>query len=410
MSQTDVGPGSLALTRITARLMGWITLLTAPAWVHGALDQAAAMSTWWNALAGAVMGIFATAVLISAIRPTGARWPAIGLSGGVGILVALWPWGVADPSLTATRLPWLWLALPLAMAAVASLDSLLSSVTYGAAVAGLYARSRIGPVGGDGTIAVVAVEFGFLLVLSVALALLARASRAAARDLDADARRAVAASIEAAGLAATADARAEVDGVLHDRVLAALLLAVRSPSSPDVSLLARQALASLADSGATTSQGATVAFDDLRERIESGVRVVAPKAHVVAGKGRPVPEAVARAVVEATAEVVRNSVRHASRDGHPATVEVRIGARGAADGEMTEPRPSVGDVLTVDICDDGEGFDPLDVPPERLGLAVSVVGRMRQAGGAAVVNAAPGQGVRVALSWPEPVPVTEAAR
>jgi signal transduction histidine kinase len=58
------------------------------------------------------------------------------------------------------------------------------------------------------------------------------------------------------------------------------------------------------------------------------------------------------------------------------------------------------DPFIVEVLDDGIGFDPAAVPETRLGIAVSMVARMRAIpGGNAMVVSAPGVGTRVAISW-----------
>ena len=53
--------------------------------------------------------------------------------------------------------------------------------------------------------------------------------------------------------------------------------------------------------------------------------------------------------------------------------------------------------VTVFVRDRGRGFDPDAVPADRFGLAESVLGRVRRAGGTATVRSAPGEGTEVAL-------------
>jgi signal transduction histidine kinase len=52
------------------------------------------------------------------------------------------------------------------------------------------------------------------------------------------------------------------------------------------------------------------------------------------------------------------------------------------------------------VADDGRGFDPAKVPAHRLGLAVSIVERVRRLpGGDVEVRSRPGAGTRIHLSW-----------
>ncbi len=79
-----------------------------------------------------------------------------------------------------------------------------------------------------------------------------------------------------------------------------------------------------------------------------------------------------RLLVEAAAEAVRNAARHASPP-------IRVF------GEVT----GTGGV-TVWVADRGDGFDPDEIPADRLGVRESIVGRLQRAGGTAEVTTGPG--------------------
>jgi serine/threonine-protein kinase RsbW len=80
---------------------------------------------------------------------------------------------------------------------------------------------------------------------------------------------------------------------------------------------------------------------------------------------RPLSEETLGDLKLALTEACSNSVRHAYRDGHDGTVEIHY--------ELHEDR------LVVEVCDDGEGFDPGRVgvdPEERLmegGLGIAII-------------------------------------
>ena len=59
------------------------------------------------------------------------------------------------------------------------------------------------------------------------------------------------------------------------------------------------------------------------------------------------------------------------------------------------------DGIAVFVRDRGSGFDRSAVSPDRRGLADSIEGRMRRAGGSATVVTAPGQGTEIELRLPE---------
>jgi signal transduction histidine kinase len=60
----------------------------------------------------------------------------------------------------------------------------------------------------------------------------------------------------------------------------------------------------------------------------------------------------------------------------------------------------VDDAVEVFVRDRGRGFDPASVPPDRMGLAGSVIGRMERHGGTARVRSAPGEGTEISLRMP----------
>jgi signal transduction histidine kinase len=55
--------------------------------------------------------------------------------------------------------------------------------------------------------------------------------------------------------------------------------------------------------------------------------------------------------------------------------------------------------VTVEVCDDGEGFDPAIPSPGRLGL-VSMRERAARIGGRLQITSTPGRGTTVAVSVP----------
>ncbi|MEU2496028.1 ATP-binding protein [Streptomyces sp. NPDC007883] len=94
-----------------------------------------------------------------------------------------------------------------------------------------------------------------------------------------------------------------------------------------------------------------------------------------------IPAPAAAALGAAVTEALNNVLRHAGTGRAHVTV---TGAEGR---------------VVVTVVDRGVGFDPGTVP-EGLGLRSSVGARMRESGGAADVDSAPGEGTRVELRWP----------
>ena len=59
-----------------------------------------------------------------------------------------------------------------------------------------------------------------------------------------------------------------------------------------------------------------------------------------------------------------------------------------------------GDHVALFVRDRGVGFDRAAVPGDRRGVAESIEGRMRRAGGTATVTSAPAAGTEVELTLP----------
>jgi signal transduction histidine kinase len=87
-------------------------------------------------------------------------------------------------------------------------------------------------------------------------------------------------------------------------------------------------------------------------------------------------------IAGSVAEALRNVTRHAG------VAEADVTVRGG-DGWVT-----------VEVTDQGTGFDPAAVPPSRRGVRESIAGRMSAVGGAATVTSRPGSGTTVMLRWP----------
>jgi signal transduction histidine kinase len=93
-----------------------------------------------------------------------------------------------------------------------------------------------------------------------------------------------------------------------------------------------------------------------------------------------------RPLLDATREALRNAARH----GGGAAVRVLAERTGP-------PHPAT----VVYVRDDGPGFVPDAVDPERRGVRDSIVGRMEAAGGTARIDTAPGAGTEIVLTLPD---------
>lgn len=211
------------------------------------------------------------------------------------------------------------------------------------------------------------------------------------RVLDATTDATHAAAAGAAAQRARAVERERFDALIHDGVMSTLLSASRQGATPSV---AAQSVATMRQLDALRSgPGPNENFDG--EEVLSYLRAAATEVDedvVLQALRHPdwtaltMPAAAARAMGAALAEALRNSIAHAGPETHRA-VDVAIAP----------------DRLSVRIADNGRGFDTNAVPAHRLGLAVSIRGRMAQVpGGSARIDSRPSDGTRVHLTWTTP--------
>ncbi|OYD67741.1 sensor histidine kinase [Rhodococcus sp. OK302] len=206
------------------------------------------------------------------------------------------------------------------------------------------------------------------------------------QELDATIARTHAAAASAAAAEAKSVERERFDALIHDTVMSTLLSASRNNSDPTVIEQARRTVARLDDLRSGTDHETNFDIDgvlaqfrsaasELDENITFDVDNTGPSAVDV------YPTDSIRAMSAALAEALRNSMKHAGPTAHR-RVSVTV----------------TGTQLEVLVADNGVGFDPTTVSTHRLGIAVSIRGRMRQLeGGSARVQSAPGRGTTVVL-------------
>lgn len=177
--------------------------------------------------------------------------------------------------------------------------------------------------------------------------------------------------------------RAEIAAHLHDSVLQTLALIQRNADdATSVARLARSQERDLREwlYGPRPTADATVASVVKAAAAEVEDRHGVAVDLVLVGDG-PLDERV-QALVFALREAMLNAVRHA---GAPVSVYVEVGP----------------DAIEAFVRDRGAGFDPASVPPDRLGVRESIIGRMERHAGSATVRSDP-DGTEVRLDLPLP--------
>ncbi|MEP7053802.1 MAG: PspC domain-containing protein [Actinomycetota bacterium] len=175
--------------------------------------------------------------------------------------------------------------------------------------------------------------------------------------------------------------RVEVATHVHDSVLHTLALIQRSASDPrEVARLARGQERELRrwlyhPQGDASIGSLHAALEAIAAEVEDTHAVTV---EIIVVGDCPLDDKL-NALIAAAREALVNAARHAGVAQISLYAEVE------------------GDSVSVFVRDRGTGFDPGAVPVDRYGLAESVVGRMRRAGGTAAVRSSPGSGTEIQL-------------
>ena len=188
-------------------------------------------------------------------------------------------------------------------------------------------------------------------------------------------------------------ARARSNGLIHDYVLAALILAItRGVDEAEVRAAADAALSALVP--APPSDG-TVDSVQVRGALEALVGPRCPHWTFecrLPKDGWKIPTQVASALAGATHEALNNVRLHAGVDTSDPSAPARCRVTLTAGG----------DFVRVTIIDAGRGFDATRLSEGRHGVRDSIVKRMESVGGRATLTSRPGGGTRVILEWIDP--------
>lgn len=192
-------------------------------------------------------------------------------------------------------------------------------------------------------------------------------------------------AVELAARQASTRAQHEANSFIHDHILSALIAVANG--LPDRAALrdsARQALDSLsAETAVASPVTARTLLNDVAGRV--GVMAGDIRTDVVLTREHEIPPEVAQAITEATLEAVRNSLRHAGSDDAPVTRRVTLTSDACG--------------ISIEVSDNGCGFDPAVAGRGRHGVSGSIIARMQDVGGRATVDSVPGEGACVTLRW-----------
>jgi signal transduction histidine kinase len=312
-----------------------------------------------------------------------------------------WPLTVIDPHQIAAERPWLWFLCTVATAAAALSLSTWLATAYLIVAPVAYGIVRTLPSGGGKDFGSAALDTAYAIILGGAILIIITLLRQAAAAVD----NAQAAALERYSHAvrqhATEVERVQVDSIVHDSVLTTLLSAAQAftPESKDLATrMAKNAMGHLKDAAsAIPDDDATVRLTQLAHRIMGATATLsAPFELRTKDLSHSVlPVQAAEAVYSAAVQAMVNSLQHA---GQSADITRWLSIRG---------KPGGG--IQVDIGDTGSGFAVGTVPTERLGLRISIIERVANAGGMVEIDSTVGEGTVISILWPFPDTADDAA-
>ena len=227
----------------------------------------------------------------------------------------------------------------------------------------------------------------FSFLFSSILGLLVVTLRYEAAKVDSANQKANYAAIELAKQDAVDRERDRVDALVHDSVLTTLLVAANAndlDSQKRAAALAREAIDKLTHIEENSSDQQKIStnsfFGALAVAVERQNEEV-----FLHSKGQSdllIPADVAEAVTEATLQAVANASQHSG-----ANSKIDVILKGSNRG------------IKIVVTDNGRGFRPAQIPPNRLGLKLSIIGRMQSVGGKAFIDSKIGTGTNVIIEW-----------
>jgi len=370
--------------------------------VPAVLEQLPTAQTVWAIIFG--VGIYGgiVATLVASFAKRWVRGVNAYVSFAYLLALAGWAFVVEEPLTVATERPWLWLLCTVATSTAAIAFSTWQATAYLIITPLVYGLVRITPAGGGATVPSASLDIAYAIILGGAVLILITLLRQAAASVDNAQGTALDRYAHAVRQHATEVERVQVDSIVHDSVLTTLLSAARAytPEAKELATrMARNAMGHLKDAAAASpDDDATVTLQQLAKRITDSLSTLSGnfELRTRSVESGSIPIQSSEAVYSATMQAMVNSLQHAGADDVNRWLVVEQAHGGG---------------IRIGVGDDGAGFAFDTVPSERLGLRVSIIERVSNAGGSVEVDAGPDRGTVIWITWPrvEPAPAVASA-
>ncbi|WAC56504.1 sensor histidine kinase [Gordonia sp. SL306] len=379
----------LRMQRSGARFIGLGLLTFTVVTIPVAIRCADLTADWWTPVSMVLIVGPAILLVLASLRPVPRGHVGLMYLSALGYVLATLLWFVAWNG--TTNDPAHWAVWMVQFPSVASIGLVLVSRTRWAiahlvtATLAVHAANQVGRFGEIRPVALLSAPL--TMALSGVFLAVAIATMANVRLLDARRAEILASAATGAAEMAQEAERARFAAVIHDRVIASLLAV--TPGRPDPRL-ASQAASTLDELDRSDDNHlGDVSAAQVAERIRATAASVSDDVRselFVHDRSVFYPADVVSALTASMGEAVRNWHRHAGG-----------AARCVVGGDFAC------DAVRVTITDDGVGFDPGSVAPERYGIATGIRGRMASLpGGMAQIISAPRRGTTVVVQWRRP--------
>jgi signal transduction histidine kinase len=304
-----------------------------------------------------------------------------------------WPFAILPGAEIFTGIHWLNYLITVATAMAGIAFSVRIAVVYLFVAPTIYVMVRMTDLGGGAPLLLAILEGMYALLLGGIIIILITLLRQAATGVDGAQATALDRYSHAVRQHATEVERVQVDSIVHDSVLTTLISAARAftPQAQELAAtMATNTIGYLRDAAAASpDDGTMVRLSEVVDRITDAAASLSPLIEVRARSvgSKSIPSHAAETVFSAATQAMVNSVQHAGNSGV---------------SRWVAPRAVTSGGIEVVVGDTGAGFVLADVAPERLGVRLSIVERLANAGGRAVIQSAPGQGTIITIRWPNP--------
>ncbi|MBC7519288.1 MAG: ATP-binding protein [Microbacteriaceae bacterium] len=361
-------------------------------------EQSARLSPLWSIVVTLLVygGLVAGMITAALNRGTRVVFGYFTVAWLIGM--ASWPLAVSHAVPAVQDRPWLWYFCTVATATAAVAWPWWPALAALVVAPLCFGLVRVSPTGGGTSITAASFDVVDAWLLGAAILGIITMLRQRASALDVAQSAALGRYARAVRRQATEVQRSEVDGIVHDSVLSALLAASRAESAPSQKLAAEMAVDAIGllrdAADFAPGDGQVVSLRVLVSRIEGASRSLGVPFGFQSEEfcDETVPTSAAEAVFSAALQAMSNSVAHA-RDTPPLRRWVSV--RGRSD------RPNGGGGILVEVGDTGRGFDPRSAPAMRIGLRMSVMERMLNAGGRGEIRSTLGVGTVISIVWPD---------